>query len=450
MQPDQQRELQKLLSDPRLTRVMAVFHDKLSKSTELKGRLTHVTRDESDALLDIIPRRVKEGGSIALKEIDRLLREETGFHCSLEAAVEMHLRQPIRRRKVERARELAALEQRRRGCFALVRDLGLPADPFARVVTWLNGDDRTIRRHLRRWGDDGVRHVRTVAMVFARLSGPTGETLYLSELAAHAAGGQHALDADKPAGRLLYQALAWTFPEAAAQAKPRTALWLTTLLTAAGIARDPVSSLVHAYGLDGRTTYLRTLRAAGHDRPLTLLTLRGISDDVLAWQSVAFVVENPNVYAMLIERLAKFGKAYHPTIICTTGVLNLADHALLDALVRNGAHLFYSGDFDKAGLDIAHSVLARHGHNASPWRLTPADYHAALQDDHPLDPGTLHRLRPYFPDLVNAMCAAARAGDQEKIIDALARDLHTFIIDGTTPPRRDRDVSGDRAMAARL
>lgn len=432
----------------KLPRLMDVLHASLVRNGEPKGRATIAEANEATALEDLIGKYVKPGKTISVAEIDRRLRD-TGFDCSLAEAVELHRGSPIVRPKVLRAQKEAEWQERRRRCFEAVRDLALPTGAFARVVTWLNGDERTLRKHLNRWRDDGVTHVRMVAAVFGRLPGRGGVTIYLSELASNVAGGQHGLDVRTPVGRLLYYALAYTFPETDKQAKRGSALWRTSLLTEAGIARDPVSSFVHTYGLDGDTKTLAAHRDETRDWPLTLLTLREIRNEVRAWQGVAFVVENPTVYAALIGKLTKIDRRFHPTLICTTGVLNLADWELLDALVRNGAHLFYNGDFDKTGLEIALSIFARHPEGASPWRLTPEDYRASVRDDETLDPKTLLRLAPHFPDLVREMATSGKPGDQEKLIDALARDLSAFVLnDGQTPPRRGRDPGVRQAAPA--
>ncbi len=444
MRPEQEKELLPIVNHEDLRRIMAVLRASYEKNGGPAGSLKVVSEAESDALADLIGKVVKPGKSIKVRQINDLLIKKTPFR-SLHEALELHASQPVVSRKQVRALKQAEWERKYARCFDIVRDLALPLEASVRIITWLNGAKRGLRAHFNRWHEEAFGHVRTVAAVFGRLPGRSGTALYLSQLAAEVAGGQHGLDIRKPAGRLMYYALAYTFPDAARLAKRRSALWRTNLLTEAGIARDPVSSFVHTYGLDGDAPYLKELRAAGYDRPLTLLTLRGIAGDVRAWRGVAFVVENPTVYAALIERLEKISRSYHPTLVCTTGTLNLADHALLEALVRNGAHLYYSGDFDKAGLDIMAAVLTRHPGSASPWRMTPADYREAMQDDETLDPNSLQRLRIHFPQLVREMALNARPGDQEKLIASLASDLTRFVLDGVAPPKADDPVGGSLA-----
>jgi hypothetical protein len=101
---------------------------------------------------------------------------------------------------------------------------------------------------------------------------------------------------------------------------------------------------------------------------------------------------------------------------------------MLDALVRSGTRLFYSGDFDPAGLEIAAIVLTRYPGAAHLWRMTPADYRRAVRQDAQasINPDRLKNLAERFPDLVAEMIAIGRTGDQEKLIDALAGDLVRF------------------------
>lgn len=450
MRPEQEKDLLALLNHPDLRRLMAALRASYEKNGGPAGRQKVLSDKESDALADLIGKVVKPGKSIEVKAIDKLLQGNTPFR-SLHEALELHAKQPVVSHKQVRALKQAEWEHKYAKCFDIVRDLGLPPEAYARVVTWLHGAKKGLRTHFNRWREEGLVHVRIVAAVFGRLPGRSGTTVYLSQLAADVAGGQHELDTHTPAGRLLYFALSYTFPDAAQQAKRPSALWRINLLTEAGIARDPVSSFVHTYGLDGETTYLKELRAAGYDRPITLLTLRSIHDHVRAWEGVAFVVENPTVYAALIESLVKIDRRFHPTLICTTGTLNLADRSLLEALVRNGAHLYYSGDFDKAGLEIMATVLKHNPNAASPWRMTPADYRLAMREDATLDRNSLQRLAIRFPELVREMVLHGKPGDQEKLIASLAKDLNRFVMEGIAPPRIDDPQGGasaDRGVAA--
>jgi uncharacterized protein (TIGR02679 family) len=256
-------------------------------------------------------------------------------------------------------------------------------------------------------------------------------------LANQVTGDAHGLDVGRPAHALLIRALAFTFPETAAREDRGSAAWKLNLLSAAGIARDPISVRVDTFGLDGDTPYLRELRREGVDRPFTLNTTAEIGGDVRAWRNVAFVVENPTVLAALIKHVRQFVPENHPTLICTNGNLNLADKALLDALVQRGAHLFYGGDFDAKGLEIAALVLGRYPGAASPWRMTVEDYRDALRTEgRPLEPGAVDRAARTFPALAAEIATRRQAAHQEGLLPALTRDLSRFVLEGVAPLRQ--------------
>ncbi|HEX8318618.1 DUF2399 domain-containing protein [Longimicrobium sp.] len=437
MHPDLRRDLLALLRNKHLAPLLEDLHASLARNGEPKGRVEIRSRDEADALQDLIGKWVEPGRTIGVRDIDERLREQTVFHCSLDEAIELHRGAPIPRPKEERARRIANRERAVRQCFELLPTLGVSTEAYARVVGWMHAGEPELRADATRWGDQALLEgIRAVALAFHRLPAPGAPPVYLAELANQVTGNAHGLDAGKPAHALLIRALAFTFPETAAREERGSAAWKLNLLSAAGIARDPISVRVDTFGLDGDTPYLRELRREGIDRPFTLNTLAEIGGDVRAWRNVAFVVENPTVLAALIKHVRQFVPDNHPTLICTNGNLNLADKALLDALVQRGAHLFYGGDFDAKGLEIAALVLARYPGAASPWRMTMDDYRDALRTEGgALEPGALDRAARTFPALAAEIAARGQAAHQEGLIPALTRDLSRFVLEGVTPPQ---------------
>ena len=438
MHPDLRRDLLKLLRAPGLARLLDAIEASLARNDgDPKGRLPIESRAEADALEDLTGKRVKTGSSVSVREIDRRLRENTVFHCTLSEAVELHRGAPIPRPREERARRLAGRERAVRRCFALLPSLDISPGAYARVVGWMHAGESELRADATRWGEEALLEgIRAVALAFDRLPDAGSPPVYVAELAAQVTGDAHGFDAGRPAHALLMRALAFCFPESAAREVRGSAAWRLNLLTAAGIARDPISVRVDTFGLDGDSPYLRELRREGIDRPFTLNSLAEIGGDVRAWRDVAFVVENPTVLAALIEHVRQWVPARHPTLVCTNGNLNLADRALLDALVERGAHLFYGGDFDAKGLEIAALVLERFPGAASPWRMGVGDYVEALRAAGTAGvPGALDRAARVFPALAAEMAARGEAAHQESVIPALKADLSRWVLEGVTPPR---------------
>ena len=95
----------------------------------------------------------------------------------------------------------------------------------------------------------------------------------------------------------------------------------------------------------------------------------------VAAEPVVHVCENP---AVLRRAAADLGPRSRP-LICTEGQPSTAFHRLAGAITANGGRLRYHGDFDWPGIAIANSVIRRH--NATPWRLSAADYREAVRED---------------------------------------------------------------------
>ncbi|MCK9928265.1 TIGR02679 domain-containing protein [Frankia sp. Mgl5] len=138
------------------------------------------------------------------------------------------------------------------------------------------------------------------------------------------------------------------------------------------------------------------------------------------------VVENPSVIAMAIGR---FG-ARCPPLVCTSGWPSSAAVLLLHQLAQAGLRLRYHGDFDGDGLRIAAHVMARSG--AVPWRMSTADYVAALpgaatpgsgtEDGRTARPGQVSEA-PWDADLAQAVRAHNIAIYEERLVPILLADL---------------------------
>ncbi|MFB7611631.1 DUF2399 domain-containing protein [Streptomyces gardneri] len=99
--------------------------------------------------------------------------------------------------------------------------------------------------------------------------------------------------------------------------------------------------------------------------------------------------------------------------------------------------LRYHGDFDGEGIRIAAYVLDKTP--ARPWRMTEADYRAAVAR-HPHGPGAGRVTEaPWDPGLAGAMTEHDTAVVEELVADVLLDDLAVRVADRRTrgmPTRR--------------
>lgn len=303
-----------------------------------------------------------------------------------------------------------------------------------------------------------LRHVRYVANLLDSLPHP-GAPERLALFAQRTSGDPHALDPDKPTGRLFLLALhdltrnqqhnhaPQSFPfDAQLQETGETASLMDVssmptspqdriqeleLYSDAGLLVDTVSSNVAVFNLAGATYHDGTsddlLQAAG--ARVLLLPLR----QVFAWkrampqQPDIYVVENPQVFEEIIAQPV-LDRTF-PTVICTSGWPSAAALKLLDLLLDASPynHLHYSGDFDVKGLQIASYVLARYPDRCHLWRFDSDSFAVALRSGgvqaRESDLSSLNTLPAIFSSLVATMHQHKKWAYQEGIARLLASDL---------------------------
>ncbi|MFF4136623.1 DUF2399 domain-containing protein [Streptomyces mirabilis] len=137
---------------------------------------------------------------------------------------------------------------------------------------------------------------------------------------------------------------------------------------------------------------------------------------VLAARTI-FVCENPAVLRAAAGELQDTSAA----LVCTEGVASAACHKLLGDAVRAGARLHWRADFDWAGLRITAGAVARHG--ARPWRMTAADYTAALSKGESTPLAGPPAASPWDPELARAMAESGSTVMEERLLPALLSDL---------------------------
>lgn len=447
---------------------------------------------------------------VALAELDQALRK-SNFRCGLLEALQAYFQEPLEARPERRAREADSWQAFVREAASWFVDergrrwwqsLAAGEAPGALVVrrAWNRGAEA--RAELRR----AVRHVAlALNEVPALRREPAGPGVTrpraagsgaafpgrnriepLAVFAHRVCGDPHALDASTLAGRLLEKALRALLPggDRLERGLASPALMRSLLLEAAGLATDDISSTVSAFNLRAALPITGTgygEDAAPLEEPSPTHALSSspgetCADDpvataacrtgtVLVWPlreirrrlrfyatgGAAYVVENPQVFQALVDRVTRLSPSdlpveARPTLICTSGQLSLAAILLLDRLTgRHSSNeqaersplppvLYYGGDFDVAGLEIAFNVVTRYGDRVRLWRMTAADYRHALatqvgpESGPRFDAAERHRLqrlrdRGFLPDLIDEMLATGRAAYQEGLLDRLVADL---------------------------
>lgn len=231
-------------------------------------------------------------------------------------------------------------------------------------------------------------------------------------------GDPHALDDGTRLAGLVLRALATLYgTDTPADSRQRRTLW-----SWAGVTDDELSSTVVAAGLRPHDdtlagTILRHCAESGHAGALTLAQLRAV-DTLTVPHPDVWIVENPSVLTLALRRFTR----YCPPIVCTSGWPNSAGITLLRLLAESGARLHYHGDFDGEGLRIAAYVLDKTG--ATPWRMSTADYLAAVSGQQPgPEPGRITDA-PWDDALATALREHRSAVPEERVAEVLLDELH--------------------------
>lgn len=260
------------------------------------------------------------------------------------------------------------------------------------------------------------------ALTALEAEGEDGTERPLAVFAAEISGNPHYFDRGTTAGQLFMNAACWYRKKEL----PRSAHQWRELLLDVGIVPDNVSSIVHACGL--------RLVADGGFHPaydafcerkepcvITLENLKGITGAKAVGAKV-YVVENEMVFSYLAERV----KISDVTLLCTSGQLRTAALELIRMILASGARIYYSGDMDPEGIDIADRLWQKYGGGIHIWRMQPEDYARSVSEER-ISAARLAKLEhiknPILKETAQCVKEQRRAAYQENLLDELVGDL---------------------------
>ncbi len=345
------------LSRPGLRRLLFAARERFERNGGPYGRLVldALSPEEAHALNGLLtPQRpfIAAGEArIRLARLDARLRSSR-FALSLEEAL-VAVDGALGNRRAEREAAAAARKA------AWARVLAHPQAGRAELAPWLE-------HARRRFGASTPERAAVVLQALDVLTALPADGQPLAALAASQAGGDaHALDRDRPLGRLMAAALLAL--DGAPPREPASADEWRGLWARVGVSCDELSCTALTLGLRPHRLahgYLAgRLRAAARAGSPLVLTLQELRRDPLrlAFGSL-FVCENPSIVAAAAAELG----ARCPPLLCTEGWPNTAVAAILDAAESARMEILVHADGDAAGAAIAARVLKRAG--SRPWR----------------------------------------------------------------------------------
>lgn len=263
---------------------------------------------------------------------------------------------------------------------------------------------------------------KTVGRALIQLEKAEGEESFLAVFAAELSGNPHYFDRGTTAAQLLTQAVCfWKDCE-----MPQNAFAWRRLMQAAGLVSDNIASMVHALGVhletkDGLHPAYEVFCERREAYVLTAENLKAVTGARAGGDKV-YVVENEMVFLYLAENM----RGQDIALLCTSGQLRVAAFQLLTHLVKGGAVIYYSGDLDPEGMDIAERLWQRYGDAVQLWRMGAEDYRRCLSGE-ALSSRQLvkleHLQNPILRRTAECVRKEARAGYQENLLQELLADL---------------------------
>ncbi|MCR6545096.1 TIGR02679 family protein [Dehalobacterium formicoaceticum] len=140
-----------------------------------------------------------------------------------------------------------------------------------------------------------------------------------------------------------------------------------------------------------------------------------------------FVLENSGVFSAVLDH---FSAGSRPAMICTHGQFKLAALLMMDRLAASDILIYYSGDFDPEGLQMAQQLLRRYPGKVRLWHFGAEDYAASLSAVS-ISETRLKKLNSVMTEELQSvkekMLWAGKAGYQEELIPILVEDMKEYI-----------------------
>lgn len=218
---------------------------------------------------------------------------------------------------------------------------------------------------------------RNVGKALVSLEAMDGEECFLAVFSARISGNPHYFDRGTTAAQLLTHAVCfWKNYDA-----PRLAYEWRECMQMVGLVSDNIASMVHGFGvrLETKDGLHPAYEAFNNKKEPCVITSENMKSIICAkaYNNKVYVVENEMVFLHLVENV----KQYDVTILCTSGQLRVAAFQLLEAFISSGAVIYYSGDLDSEGMDIADRLWQKYGDAICLWRMDTEAYYKSISEE---------------------------------------------------------------------
>lgn len=241
----------------------------------------------------------------------------------------------------------------------------------------------------------------------------------------------HAFDQNTNLGRLFVHMLSVTLSEGENTRIPTSSEGINDLLLRYRIMRDDITNYVTCANICAETgdRVHPMWQAAAATNSVMNVPLRELMGLTAAYpagdQKKVWVVENSGVYSSLLDTVPE------APLLCTHGQFKLAALVLIDLLVGEGCTIYYAGDIDPEGLNMAERLWKRHPEQVILWRMDKSSYKKSMADA-ALSPERIHKLASVTSaeliPLAEELKKRKQAGYQEALVPDMIKDITSHLL----------------------
>ena len=399
-------------------------------------KLVNLTQEEKADLLGFFPKLREKNKiiTISAEEFQHALAETKFSEISVEMILEAYFGESLESKQEQKKREelewnqyLDKVQAPYQDTFSgnwmqKIRKIGSTSSAYVLLKQHYNEDKEQFAYIL-----DAVLQSANQFPVFF------GSEKALALFAADITGSPHFFDEGTKANRLLvylmeeYVALQGSDISGWYEEKVYEVERKNELYYQVGLTKDDISNRSVIYGVHLRKSS-GTLHAGiegflKEKEPVTVMLhqMHKIKE-VFSDTKEIYVFENPSVFSAFLEMT----KTIHISAMCTNGQLSLTSLLLLDQFVQSGGTIFYAGDFDPEGLQIADKLKIRYKEHFVLWHYNEEDYRRSKSSVE-FNQRRLQKLKGIQSKELEVMkeilLEEKKAGYQERLMDVYVKEI---------------------------
>ncbi len=256
------------------------------------------------------------------------------------------------------------------------------------------------------------------------------EPIQLAVLSADITGNSHYFDRNTTSGKLLIHALAFL----SEISEYKNAEQVREIYSLFSIEPDSISGSVATLGI--RLFYSKESEHPAYKvfadtgeiclvSSANLMSVKHADSD----SKTVFAVENQMVFSALTDTAVKC----RLSLLCTSGQVKSAGFKLMDMLIENNCDIYYAGDFDPEGIQIAQKLLLRYDSDKFHiWRMNVNDYRSIEKSDEEISQTRIKKLEkissPILKETALMIAECKRAAYQELLIPKMEADMRKYSV----------------------